>query len=123
MTHHAPLIIDEKSSIIIPIVSILIILIILSGIHRNDCYYFHVAECEDCHKQGGDFMVCSGFCIKPKSDPIIQKDNNTLMVDPSPCRVNLNESCKDNIAHGCNLPENEYVDGWCFPFTELCWWF
>jgi len=102
------------------IIGLLIPIFLLLGIHRNDCYDFHVWECEECHKQGGDFMVCSGFCIEPEKEAIIQVDENRLWVDPSPCRVGLNESCKDNVAHGCNLPENEYIDGWCIPLTKWC---
>ena len=89
------------------IVGLLILILILLGIHRNDCYYFHVQECKNCHEQGLGFSVCSGFCF-----------NSTDMGNY--CHVDLTEKCESNIAHGCNLPENEYIDGWCVPFTEWC---
>ena len=83
------------------------ILIVLLGIHRFDCYYFHVVECEDCHNQGLGFSVCSGWC-----------HNSTDIANY--CYVDLTENCKTNIAHGCNIASNERIDGWCIPFTEWC---
>lgn len=93
---------------VIPIIPIFLTLLIIFGIQRNDCYYFHVQECKDCHERNLGFAVCSGFC------------GNSTNID-NPCYVDLSEKCEDNIAHGCNLPENEYITGWCIPFTELCW--
>jgi len=91
-------------------ISFLVVFFIFFGIHRNDCYDFHVWECNECHKHGLGYALCSGFCVN-----ISDIEN--------PCYVDLIEKCEDEIPHGCNLPENEYIDGWCIPFTEICWWF
>lgn len=90
------------------LITLVILGIFLLGIHRHDCYYFHVLECEECHKRGLGFAICSGFCY-----------NSTIDSD---CFVKLEEDCKTNIPHGCNFIENEYIDGWCIPLTDWCYY-
>jgi len=100
----------EKTQIISMGFGVLLVLFLFLGIHRNDCYYYHVWECNRCHEMGLGYFLCSGFC------------GNSSDVG-NPCYVDISEKCEDKIPHGCVLPENEYIDGWCIPFTEVCWWF
>jgi len=81
--------------------------------HRHDCYDWHVYECEQCHKEGLGFLYCSGFCVNESETPMPAK--------PYDCYVALNESCEEEVPHGCVLPENEYIDGICLGITDICW--
>jgi len=86
---------------------LIIFIFFILGIHRVDCYDMHVVECNDCHKSGLGFLVCSGFCSNVTTD--------------SPCYIPLEKKCEDNIAHGCNVASNERINGWCIPLTNICW--
>ena len=56
----------------------------------NDCYQFHVDECNYCHNLNETYYLCSGFCGQP--------DNVSTW-----CETDLDKTCEENIPHGCNL--------------------
>ena len=65
-----------------------------------DFYEYHVWECEQAHKNGYSFAVCSGFWYDPEPWHI----DDWGIVHPS-------ENPRDNIMHGSNLGQTVEVYG------------
>jgi len=79
----------RMSKTIFYILGIIVLICFFPLFRTYDFYDYHVWECEEAHKAGADWALCSGFWYEPSNQTPIVND----------CLIQLSENCKQEVPH------------------------